>query len=80
MCIMGFWHPVPIYAVHPLISSIDLLRDCKPPRTCKIDLGKTENHLYSKDMKNVTLILGDQHLSVFNILIQFGSKLFTPKK
>ncbi len=31
------------------------MRDCGPPRTEAIDLGKTGNHLYSMGRKNVSL-------------------------
>ncbi len=37
------------------ITFIDLLRDERSPRTCKIDLGETVNHLHRRDRKNVQL-------------------------
>ncbi len=49
------------------ISRIDLLRDCRPLRPCKIDLGKTGNHLYSRDRKDVALFLGTLYLCNPNI-------------
>ncbi len=39
------------------IRLVDLLRDCRPPRTCKIDLGETGNHLHRRDRKNVQLYI-----------------------
>ncbi len=53
------------------ISCIDLLRDCRPPRTCKIDLGKTGNHFYRRDRKNVTLLLvNPQSTNIKKIMYQ----------
>ncbi len=37
------------------IRLIDLLRYCRPLRTCNIDLGETGNHLHRRDRKNVQL-------------------------
>ena len=47
---------------------LDLLQDCRPPRTCKIDLGETGNHLHRRDRKNVQLYSGYKIISLCCIL------------
>ena len=44
-----------------------MLRGCRPLRTWKIGLGKTGNHLYSRDRKNVALNTENWNLNELNL-------------